>query len=85
MNLEILETYGWPTLIIITIATFFWKALWPMVVNHMAAMNEFLKVSQDHNQKLVTDFMAALERRDKISADTVAELKTLSRLLERKK
>lgn len=81
--MEYLDKYGWPAFFLFTIGIFFWKACWPLIIKHLDQTSHFLMQSQEENKRLVLEFMAALERRDRISEDIARQLSEISNKLER--
>lgn len=83
--IAVLQQFGLPTLALIAIAIFFWKAVWPIMVRRSEFAEKLLmeNVSRAYsrNDKIVEDFLIALDRRDKIHAETVNELRVISSAL----
>ena len=78
---DILDKYGWPTFVLVVVGIFFWKALWPLIVKHLEQTASFLKQSQEQNERLTREFLAALERRDANSAELNRQVEHIADML----
>lgn len=83
--IQVLDKYGWPAFFLIIIGTFFWKKVWPLLekraeqVEQRAVENgEFLKEqineTRQRNEKITSDFLLALEKRDAIDRELIGEI-----------
>ena len=79
---NLLDKYGWPGFVLIVLAFFFWKALWPLIIKHLEQTSEFLKQSREQNERLTKEFLNALERRDHNAAELTKQVEHIAHMLQ---